>query len=83
MNKFEIFSSSDKCCINITAKPKIKVFDNLFPNNRQFYYMLILFRYHLYIDCMPTCNIVNIDNESMNRILKWAQGPKSLSNDAR
>ncbi|XP_066927305.1 dynein axonemal heavy chain 1-like isoform X2 [Clytia hemisphaerica] len=42
-----------------------------------------LLRYNLYLDCMPTDNVESIDDKSLNRIVKWAQGPKSLSNDAR
>ncbi len=43
----------------------------------------ILLRYHLYIDCMPTDGVPNITPEMLERITKWAKGPKSVKNDSR
>ena len=54
--------------------------DDVFLSITQYFF---LYRYNLYLDCMPTDSVESIDEESLNRIVKWAQGPKSLSNDAR
>ena len=43
----------------------------------------ILLRYHLYIDCMPTDGVPNLTPETIDRIVNWAKGVKSINNDSR
>merc|ERR1712226_1327502 len=41
-----------------------------------------LLRYHLYIDCMPTDGVINIDEQTLNKIVSWASGPNHLKSDS-
>ena len=42
----------------------------------------ILLRYHLYVDCMPTDGVPSLNSETVERIIKWAKGIKSIQNNS-
>ena len=42
-----------------------------------------LLRYNLYIDCMPMEGLVELDPESLKRMVEWAKGAPSLAKDKR
>ncbi|XP_022110107.1 dynein heavy chain 1, axonemal-like isoform X1 [Acanthaster planci] len=40
-----------------------------------------LLRYHLYVDCMPMEGLVELDPESLKRMVEWAKGAPALAKD--
>ena len=42
-----------------------------------------LLRYNLYIDCMPMDGVVRLDPSSLERMITWARGTRTLRNDKR
>lgn len=40
-----------------------------------------LLRYNLYIDCMPMDGVVRLDPSSLERMITWAKGTRTLRND--
>ena len=42
-----------------------------------------LFRYNLYIDCMPMEGVGELDQASLKRMTEWAKGAPTLSKDKR
>ena len=42
-----------------------------------------LLRYNLYIDCMPMDGVVRLDPSSLERMITWAKGTRTLRNDKR
>ena len=40
-------------------------------------------RYNLYVDCMPMEGLVELDPESLKRMVDWAKGAPSLIKDKR
>lgn len=42
-----------------------------------------LLRYNLYVDCMPMDGVLRLDPSSMERMITWAKGTRTLKNDKR
>lgn len=42
-----------------------------------------LLRYNLYVDCMPMDGVLRLDPSSLDRMINWAKGTRTLKNDKR
>ena len=42
-----------------------------------------LLRYNLYVDCMPMDGVVRLDPSSLERMITWAKGTRTLKSDKR
>ena len=42
-----------------------------------------LLRYNLYVDCMPMDGVVRLDPSSVERMITWAKGTRTLKNDKK